>query len=294
MELGHDLSGQPLLYLHRVYRAGFEGLAHLIQLGARDIGHQLEVVHHQVVLEAHDLEVGVLWRLVDAYVVVKALAHAQNAVGAHQDGDHEALLRPLAHHGLQLPPQEQVELLVRTTELHVRLDDYRVVGLEQGVQKLGDGYGPVGGIPFGEVVPGQKLGHGEPAGELYDIGQAELTEPLALPPHLGPVPVHHLEELVQIGLSVVLHLLGGKHRPGGRLAAGVTDLCGPVPDYQDHPVPQLLELPELTEANCVAQVDVGAARVEAHLEPEGLSRVQELVHLLPNDDLGHAPAQQLR
>ena len=80
-------------------------------------------------------------RLGHADVVAQALAHLVHAVGAHQQRHHEALLRALAHHGLQLPAHQEVELLVGAAELDVGLDGHRVVGLQQGIEQFGDGDG---------------------------------------------------------------------------------------------------------------------------------------------------------
>ena len=170
----------------------------------------------------------------------EALAHAPHAVRAHQDGDQEALLGALPHHPLEVPPDEQVELLVSAPELDVGLNLDGVVGLHEGVEQLSDGYGLVCLIALVEVVPRQKLGYGEAAGEPEDIVQAERTEPVALEPGLRAVPVHDLEELGQVRLCVAQHLLLGEHRPGRRLTAGIADLRRPVTNDDDHVVAQIL------------------------------------------------------
>ena len=103
--------------------------------------------------------------------------------------------------------------------------------------------------------------------------------------HLGLGLVHHLEELAQVRLGVLQHLLVGEHGPGCRLTAGVADLGGPVSDDQYHLVPKLLQLPQLSQANHVAQVDVGSTRVEAHLEAEFLAALKQTDELIPRDDL---------
>ena len=192
------------------------------------------------------------------------------------------------HHGLKVAANQQVEPLVRASELHVRLDRHRVVGLEQRVQQLRDGYGLLRTEPLGEVVPCQELRHCEAPCEVDHAGQRELAEPLALPHCLRTLPVHQLEELLHVGLRVGPHLFGGEHRARGGLAAGVAYLRGPVAHNQDDLVAQLLQLAQLPQADGVAQMNVRPAGVETHLEPEGFALAQEANELLLNYYVGHA------
>ena len=87
------------------------------------------------------------------------MAHLLHAVGSHQDGHHETLLRRLPHHPLELAAYEQVKHLVRTAEFHVRFDDDRIVGLHQRVQEFRDSDRLVFRKSPGEVIPFQELGH---------------------------------------------------------------------------------------------------------------------------------------
>ena len=231
----------------------------------------------EVVVQAHDLEVGVLGGLGDADVVVEALAHALYAVSAYKDRHEQALLWLLSHHGLKLSAEEQVELLVRAAELDIGLNDCGVVSLEEWVEELGDGDGPVGLEAIGEVLTGEDLSDGEAAGEGYDLGEGEVAEPLALPSDVGAVTVYDLEELVHVGLGVFADGLGGEHLPGGGLATGVADLGCPVADYEDYAVAELLELAQLAEPYGMAEVDVGAAGIEPHLESERFTGIEELL-----------------
>ena len=102
-----------------------------------------------------------------------------------------------------------MNFLIGAAELDVGLNDCGVVGLEEWVEELGDGDGAVGLEAVGEVLTGEDLGDGESAGEGYDLGEGEVAEPLALPSDVGAVPVHYLEELVQVGQGVFSDGLGG-------------------------------------------------------------------------------------
>ncbi|MBM2827092.1 MAG: hypothetical protein HW403_1156 [Dehalococcoidia bacterium] len=172
----------------------------------------------------------------------------------------------LAHHLLELSPHQAVEHLVRAPKLHIGLDGQGVIGLEEGVDELGHGDGSALLVAIGDVLPSQHLGYGEAAGQVYHIGQSELTEPLALPHHLGLLGINDPEELGHVSLGVGADLFGGEHGASLGLAAGVADLSGPIPHDEDDLVAQLLELPELTEGHGVAEVKVGPGGVEAHFE----------------------------
>ena len=176
------------------------------------------------------------------------------------------MLGTLSLHLLQFPAHQQVEPLVGAAELHVRPDLHRIVGLKQRVEQLSNGDGPLLLEPLGEVVTLQKLGHGELSGQPNHVRETKLAEPFTLPHHLSQVLVHNLKELAQVGLGVGNHLIVGQDRPGGRLAAWVADLGGPVSHDKNHLVAQLLELAQLAKTHHMAQVNVRPAGVKAHLQ----------------------------
>ena len=288
VELRHNLPPQTLLQVHRVHGLGLQRLAHLGQILIGHVSNQIEVVHHQGVREGHNLAVHIVGRFVHADVVVKALAHLLLSVRPYQDRHGEALLLSLPHHSLEVAAHQQVELLVGAAEFHVGLDGHRVVGLEQRVKQLRDGNGTLCPEALGEVVPGQELGHGKAAGQVEDVGKGKLPEPLALPDDLCPLLVHHFEEVTHIGLGIVPHLLSSQHRPGNGLAAGVAYLSCPIPDYEDHLVSQVLKLAQLSKPHRVAQMNVRAAGIEAHLQAQRSALLKAAHKLLLYDDLGHA------
>ena len=142
-----------------------------------------------------------------------------------------------------------------------------------------------------EVVALEKLCHGEFAGEPDDVGKAERTEPVALPPDLSAVTVDDLEELREVGLGVLYDLLVGQHWPRGGPARRVADLRCPIAhDYHDG-VAEVLELSKLSQADRVSQVNVRGAGIEPHLEPKGASFFQTLDKFILGNYAGHAPPQ---
>ena len=100
-----------------------------------------------------------------------------------------------------------------------------------------------------EVVALQHLRDGEPRGQPHDVRQRELVEPLGLAADLRPLAVEDLEELLEDRLGVRHHLLFGQHRPRLRLAGRVADARRPVADDDDDRVAEVLELPQLAQAD---------------------------------------------
>ena len=293
MELADNISGEPLLERHRVDGASLDAFPQVRDLLVGNTGEELEVVDHHVVGHGHDLAVHVFGRLLDGDVVAQALAHLLLAIGPHQQRHQEHMLLGLADDLLQLSAHEAIELLVGPSELDIGLHHDGIIGLKKRIEQLRDRDGTARCVPAAEVFSGQQLRDRELARQGDNVGKAELAEPFALPERLGALPVHHGEELAHVGLGVGTDLLGGEHWPGLGGSAGVADLGRPVTHYEHHLVPQVLELPQLAHADDVTEVDIGPARVEAHLEPETLARFQEPDQLLLDYDLGHAALQHV-
>ena len=237
---GRNAARQALLKVHRVGGIRRHRLPHLRKFPIRHIGKIFVVGHNQAVGQRHHLAVHILRRLLQRHIVAQGFAHLLHAVRAGQNGHQKTLLRRLPHHPLQLPPHQQVEHLVGAAKLHIRLNRHRIVSLQQRVEQLRNGDGPVPRVAVGEIVPVQKLVDRKAAGEFNHIGQGKIAEPLALPFHLGAAAVHNLEKLAHIGFGVFQHLGVGKHCPGGGAPGGVSDLRRPVPHNEDDLMPQFL------------------------------------------------------
>ncbi len=155
--------------------------------------------------------------------------------------------------------------MIDATEFNIRLNGYGVVSLEQGIQEFGESNGASRCLPAGEVLSRHNLSDGEFTGKPDDVGQAELPEPLALPPYLCLFAVNHLEELLHVAFGIDPHLICGKHGTSLRLTAGIADLRCPVTHDENHLMPQLLKLMKFAESDHVAEMNIGTAGVEALL-----------------------------
>ena len=94
------------------------------------------VLHHELVGNGHDLAEHVGRLVGEADVVAVALRHLLHAVGAFKQRKREAHLRLHAHLLHELAAGEQIEQLVGAAEFDVGLDDHRVVGLHERVEKF--------------------------------------------------------------------------------------------------------------------------------------------------------------
>ncbi len=152
--------------------------------------------------------------------------------------------------------------------------------------------------PLLEIVALEHAGDVVARGEPDEALGAELAEPLAVEADLGLLGIQDLEALPLVGLGVLLDLLPGQGRPGRGASAGIADQPREIADQEDHPVPQVLEVPHLAQQHGVAEVDVGRRGVEADLDherPPGLARAVELLaQLVLDDDVDGPPLEQLQ
>ena len=164
MELCHQVGGKTLFDVHRVACLGVDDVLDLCHVLIRNVGQIFEERDNHGVGKRHRFTEDVVGRLVDADIVIQALAHLLDAVGAHQKRNEKALLGPLAHLLLEVAPHQQVEHLIGAAELHIGLYLHRIVCLEQWVEQLGYGNRLVVGEPLGEVIALEELGHCELTG----------------------------------------------------------------------------------------------------------------------------------
>jgi hypothetical protein len=147
---------------------------------------------------------------------------------------------------LQLAAGQDVEELVRSPELHVRLDRDRVIGLQQGIQQVLDRDRRLALLALAEFFARQDLLRGESRRELDDVAQAELPVPLVLQNDSRVLTWHDEVELIEVGPRVLHDLVAGLERTAVIEVAGVPDLGRPVAHDEHDLVPPLRELTKLS------------------------------------------------
>ena len=111
-----------------------------------------------------------------------------------------------------------------------------------------------------KLVALQHLRNGEVRREPDRALVAQLAQPLGVVADLGRLLVENLEDLLLVGLGILVDLLA-RQRLARHVAPGrVADQRGKVADQEDDRVPQLLKVPQLAHQHGVAQVQVGRSR----------------------------------
>ena len=167
-------------------------------------------------------------------------------------------------------PAHDVEGLVGAAELNVGLQRDRVVALHQSIHELVhvDRLLRVDPVRLNVSRAGELL-HGEVRGQVDDVAERHLAEPLAVAADLGADGIEQLEGLILVGLGVAVEDLGRLHRAQRVLVRRVADQSGEVADQQDRLVSELLEQGQLAQRDAVADVQVGRGRVNPEIDAQG-------------------------
>ena len=257
-------------------------------------GGQAQPLRHGLVGDAHRLPEHFLRRLVDPDVVTQRLRHFHPPVGAHQQRHRQNHLRALAEPLLHLAAHNQVEQLVGSPQLHVRLDRYRIVGLQQRIHELHHGNGTFGREPLGEIVPLQHLRQSGHRRQAQHVGHVQTGQPLRIAANLQVVLRQNFAEPAQHRLRVLRHLLGGEPFAGFRTAARIPHLGGEIPHYQHRGVPQILELAEFAQNHRPPQSHRRGGRVQTQFHTQRAPLPQPRLQLVLREERFGAAQQPLR
>src|SRR5438093_5773169 len=275
----NDAMRELLLGGHGIGLAPSERAGNLLDLGGRSVGDEPEIPLDEAVGEAHHLAVDLLRRLGDADVIAEALAHAADPVQALEDGQGQADLGLVVVRGLDVAARKKVELLLGRADLYIGAHHHGVICLHQRIEELVDADRLALREPDVEVVALQHSGEGDSRREPEDVHEAHGLEPVAVPAHLGLRLVDDLEELIEIGLRVRMDLRFGERGPGLRAAAGIPHERGVAAHDQDHLMPELLELTELSQSDRVTEMNVGSRGIESLLHAKRLLRCDRALEL---------------
>lgn len=227
----------------------------------------------EVVGDGHGLAEHVEGAVRQGDVVAVALGHFPHAVEAAEEGHEQDDLGVLADGLLEVAADEVVVHLVGAAELDIGLDVDGIPALDEGVEEFVQADGRFGFEALAEVVALEELADGHAGGELEDVGEGHLVEPLAVPAdfELFGRGVEDFAGLGDVGFGVGTDILGAEHFSRFGAAGGVADAGGEVADDEDGLVAEVLELAELAEDDGVAEVDVGCGGVHAELDAEGFA-----------------------
>ena len=175
---------------------------------------------------------------------------------------------------LELASDQQIEFLIGAAELDIGLERNRVVTLRERVKKFVDRDRLLGGVARGEVLALEHARDRVFRGELDHAIGAKRHQPFGIERDFGLVAVENQKHLIGIRLRVMSDFFGGQRRACGVAPGRIADHAGEIADQEDDVMAELLELPQLVELNGVAEMKVGARRVEALLDRERLPALE--------------------
>src|SRR6476619_2587543 len=160
------------------------------------------VTSHQLITNAHELAEHVRRTLIERDVVAKALTHLLLSVESFENGhNHRDLLRH-SFLPLQVPPDHNIEKLVRSPELDIGLDLDGIPSLHDRVLNLVRTNSQPSIDPFAEVLADQHLLKCHAAVQFDDFLKAHAFEPFAIENDSGAIPTQDLEGLILLAPRV--------------------------------------------------------------------------------------------
>ena len=194
---------------------------------------------------------------------------------------------------LDLASEEQVEELIRATELHVRLDRHRVIGLAERIEDLvradgGSLLHSVGEILTLQHLLKRRLGH-----ETEDVGGGHHCKPFGVVAHLEMLSVEDQIHLLEIGLRVRGHLFGAEHGPCLGSSAGVADHRRVVADDQHHRMSLILKQAQRVEHHEMTDMEVGGRGIEAKLHAQLVAALEARAKVVLDMDLNRPLPQAI-
>src|SRR5437867_2476007 len=183
----------------------------------------------------------------------------------------------------------QLNLLVGTAQLDVRLQRHRVIPLDQRVQELVDADRLLIVITLVEIVALEHPGHAVVRAKMDELLGRESVHPAAVEVDEGPLGVQDFEDLPLVRLGVLPHLFLRQRLAGLRDTGRVPNHAGEIADEEDHLMAHMLKVFELVEEEGVPEMEIRRGGIESGLDAERpplFERRRDLVlELLRGDDL---------
>jgi hypothetical protein len=121
--------------------------------------------------------------------------------------------------------------------------------------------GPARGMPSGEILTLEHLGHRDVRGQRI-ILHGELAQPGGVELQVNPVHVENLPELGPIRRGVGANVIPGQGFARLRAPGGVADHAREVPKDHDDVVAEVLKITELAQDHGMPQMEVRRRRIQ--------------------------------
>ena len=144
----------------------------------------------------------------------------------------------------------------------------RIIALHERVKELvqPDWFALV--VPLAEVIPGKELLNSEMTGQPDDTAKVQLPQPLVIVVDDRLLPVQHSLRLLRESTRILHCLFQALLRPGAFLVTWVANRARKGADEKYHRVAQFLKLPQLSQGNGMAQVEVAGCGIEAAIDAQ--------------------------
>ena len=169
---------------------------------------------------------------------------------------------------LKIAPDQNVEKLIGPTELDIGLHHDRVPALHDRILNFVGANRLLLLDPLAKIVALEHLLERHPAVEANDVFETHLSKPIAIENSFGSRRIENLKCLLAIGCGVRHHFFARQLRARGRTPTRVPDHPGEIADDKNSLMTEILKLPQLSEDDRVAEVNVGTGWIDAELDAQ--------------------------
>jgi hypothetical protein len=225
--------------------------------------------------------------------LAERLRHFVHAVGALEQRHRQHDLRRLTHVFLQLPTDQQIELLVGAAEFDIGLQRDRVIALDERVEEFVDRDRLSTFIALVEIVAFEHARDRVLRRQFDHIGGVHRAEPFRIEPQFGAFAVEYFVYLGCVGFRVCQHVLAREWLARHVLAARIADHAGEIADQKNDLMSQILKLAHLVEQDGVTQMQIRRGRIEAGLDAQRPAELEPRLEVLALDDFLGASSDQV-
>jgi hypothetical protein len=168
-------------------------------------------------------------------------------------------------------PEQDIELLVGSPNLDIRVQDDRVIPLHQRVEELVDKNGRVLFVSLSKIITFEHTGDRVTGRKLDHILEIHLVKPLAVKADGRLLFIEYFKDLSLVGLGVLHDVFCRQLFPGRGLAGRVADHAGEITYDYDDVVTEVLERLHFPQNDGMTEMNVRRGGIEAELDIQRLA-----------------------
>src|SRR6266403_1520200 len=246
---------------------------------------QCIIACHQLVRDAHQLTEHFRGGFVDRDKITEALAHFLGAIQTLKNRKEKNDLLRQVLVLLEIAPYQNVEKLIGSPQFDISFHHDRVPALHDRILNFVrmDGLVVVDSVP--EIFALQHLLQRYAAVEANNVFERHRSKPVAVANRFRPCRVKNLECLLTVGGGVCQDFLVCQLRSRGRAPARIADHSREVTDNENRLVAQILEMPQFSQNDRVAQMNVRGGGIDSQLYAQRPPEREFFAQLFFADDL---------